>query len=940
MTAPVLFPARVRWLILAITWVALGVFYVMPVSRVMEPDLDSSIHASYAYFTAHGYQFGAEVNTTAGPYGFVMFGWDYSGDLFWLRYALIIVFGFGLAAIVLSIFCAARGSVWRWIWLAAMILDLSTGDTLFSVGVLMSGLFLLLNYERADRFVTSLLVSIFAAWLALMKGTQLAEGLGALACLVLYAWHAGRWRRLLWIAAAYFGGMLICWTLAGQNPLHLPGYFNGIRHIAEGYNEAMALETPPAALRTALLLFAVGALYFGGTAWRRRAHSGAVAGCALLAGFTFVAWKHGFVRSDGHMVIFFDFVVIAAVTLPLLLHAAGSTGERSWMRGIGGGLALLIAGLGIHGSESLYPGRFLGLTFHYPQQWTENVGYLLLPRAAKELGDAELSRLKRKYNLPATSEMIGRQPVDFFGHQMGLLFLNELNYRPPPMCCGTYHVYNEYFKRLNRDHFANPRTRPEYMLLKIQSIDYRFPSCDDSLSLLALLDLYRPVLLEDEILVLKAGAPDLAPVPLKPIVTRPIKFDEEVSVPAVAPGELLLFSVNLPRSLLGVLRGLAYKPPLLSMDFTGDGLERPKDQRVIAASLVAPSLLNPTLESTNDYVTLVADNNQKRVKSFRLHTPQPGCFRTEGMTVTFYTRRRPPSVSADELRRVYLHSVYQEQPDSVVPATSTINPYKGVRVQYLHAPTVVTYNLKGNERVVTMVIGIDENAYLNGRTDGVDFYIELEQPGQPRQLLARRYLQPLTVPGDRGTHRLSGVLPPAFQPGSKLILRTDIGPDHNNGWDWSFATSIVISRGDFQREQFPGFGVVPVAVDSPNVSPFNDGKRDLTLFNAPAGVTFRLTGRERELHLTGGLVDGSYLRGETDGVGFSVELEPADGGPSQRIFRRLLQPRTVTSDRGDQPMVVPLPPHGPDSRLHLRIDPGPGDNASWDWAYVSELSFR
>ena len=64
---------------LAVIWLALGIYFVMPVTRVLEPDLDSSIHASYAYLTAHGFQFGPQVNTTVGPYGFVMFGWDYGG---------------------------------------------------------------------------------------------------------------------------------------------------------------------------------------------------------------------------------------------------------------------------------------------------------------------------------------------------------------------------------------------------------------------------------------------------------------------------------------------------------------------------------------------------------------------------------------------------------------------------------------------------------------------------------------------------------------------------------------------------------------------------------------------------------------------------------------------------------------------------------------------
>ncbi|HTO05405.1 MAG TPA: hypothetical protein VL069_16975, partial [Opitutus sp.] len=100
-------PAVWRRCFVVLAWLALAIVFVSPVTQVLTPDLDSSIHATYAYFTAHGFQYGAEVNTTAGPYGFVAYGWDYAGELFWVRLLLMILCALATSALTLWCFIAA-----------------------------------------------------------------------------------------------------------------------------------------------------------------------------------------------------------------------------------------------------------------------------------------------------------------------------------------------------------------------------------------------------------------------------------------------------------------------------------------------------------------------------------------------------------------------------------------------------------------------------------------------------------------------------------------------------------------------------------------------------------------------------------------------------------------------------------------------------------------
>ncbi|MBS0662181.1 MAG: hypothetical protein JSR48_02880 [Verrucomicrobia bacterium] len=926
-----------RRLAFAGCWLALGVYFLEPVTRVLEPDLDSSIHASYAYFTAHGTQFGPQANTTAGPYGFVMFGWDYGGELYWQRLALVSLFALALSALVLWLFRSAGGG-WRWLWLAAMLLGLSIGDTLYAAAVLLSGIFLLATFAHGFQRWRAGVAAVFLGFLALTKGTQLALTLGVQLCVLLLAWRSGQWRRAFAVWATFALSLAAWWIAAGQNVLHLPSYLNGLREIARGYNEAMALETPPAMLAYGATLLAALAGLLGWTAWRHRRQPETLAITALLAGFAFVLWKHGYLRSDDHMLIFTDFAALAALTVPVLDRALGHSPARGPARVGRAGLVLAIVAISVGATQHLHPDRLGMLARYAGERWLRNLRYVTEPERVKAEWDLELTKVQQRFDLPGIRHRIGDQPVDCYGHELGLLFLNGFRYHPPPMCCGTYHVYNAYFKERNHRHYANPATRPGFIVFKFQTIDQRFAPMDDSLSLLDLLDCYRPVLLENEALLLQS-VPTASPVPLQTISSRRFRLGEDIPVPVVGPNELLLFSVQLPTSLPGEARAFFYKPPLLFMDAGGTGLAQTTGLRVIAGSLAVPTLLNPTLETTEDFLNLLAGRLQKRVTSFRLRTGQPACFRESELTVTFYKRPCPTRFSAGEMRRMRAPGVFRDPPDRVVPEEALVSLYHGKWVQYLHVPTEITYDLRGDERAVNMVVGVDENAYRQGRTDGVEFVIEIEQPHQPRQVLARRLLNPLFVPEDRGTHRVVGYLPPTFAPGSRLILRSAPGPAGNAAWDWGFTTFIGLVRGPLLPEQLPGFATLPERVEGANVGGLLDGARMVTMANTPAAFDFALTGSERELDFSGGLMPGSYEHGETDGAAFVVELVAPDG-TVRELFRRLLQPRTTPGDRGDQSMRVALPPYATGARLRLRTDPGPAGNAAWDWVYLTSCRLR
>jgi hypothetical protein len=71
----------------------------------------------------------------------------------------------------------------------------------------------------------------------------------------------------------------------------------------------------------------------------------------------------------------------------------------------------------------------------------------------------------------------------------------------------------------------------------------------------------------------------------------------------------------------------------------------------------------------------------------------------------------------------------------------------------------------------------------------VEFIAECLRPDGSVETVFRRWLQPLTVPADRGDQVMHAPLP-ARPAGSRLRLRVTVGPNWNNAWDWAYMTAF------------------------------------------------------------------------------------------------------------------------------------------------------
>jgi hypothetical protein len=924
----------------AVGAILLAVWLYSPVTEVADVQLDSSNYASYAYFTGKHFQYGTEVLPMAGPYGFVPYGFHYAGQMFWKRFPLEILTKLVLGVLIIwFIRRTPARPVLGGLWLLSVLLftPLIT-DLPYALAILLSGLCLVECHAATDRrsLIIATGLAAYLALLTLFKGTQSMLAFATLGLLVLQAVYLRNFRRLPWILGAYIMALIAWLLLAGQHPLNLPRYLVGMFEISSGYNLAMGVQEARATFVTGilaaiglevLLLMAVVAL------WRRPA---ALAGGLYLAGFTFVLWKHGFVRADGHVAIFYHYVCIAVPMGLLFAEGYDAWNTARWQRMLVRGVALLTLTFALWGEGEQAWLRYQSLPNRLPARVALSVDQILHPAQTKALLDAKLDERRTYFRLARVQAAVGESSIDFFGTEQAYLMLNRLNYRPRPVGGGPFSVFTPALQAYNARWLSNPANRPDFYLVNLLPIDDRLAAQEDAGTLRTLMTHYKPVEVVLGLPLFKAIA-DAPDVPhFRPLGSQPLAWGQPITLPAVGPGEMLFATLNLPPSLLGRLQVFLYKPPHVFMDLDGDGLESPRDRKIIPSMWQEPVPLHPLIESTDDLLHLYQSSDGKQVRQFTLKTAQPGFFDTQRMQLHFFAAPRParqpaPAVSSQHPQ------ISDIEPDFISATLAPVHRFEDLVAQVLVPPGRMGFVLRGDENAVDFLYGMVPETYLQP-TDGADIWVEIERPDQSRQQLFKRLLKPRQQPADRGIQTKTLALPPA-PPGSILWFCTGRGPDNDGAWDLAYFTQIKLRRGPYLPDHFPRFSRVPDLVEAGLNGRIPEGTRDVYLLNSPGRLTFNLQGHESKVRLGVGILPGAYQQGgNTDGVEFSLTLRSRDGR-EDTIFTRFLNPLEHHADRGDQTFLIELPAFPSGSQLILAAMPGPRGDQAWDWAYIESLAF-
>lgn len=748
-------------------------------------DLDQSWSAVIAWAHNHDAQWGKDIVFTYGPLGWLNCYATYNPQLFssfvvgqiLMTLATALVFGLAVGA-------APRG-LRLLLALAVVVLAPWLQADVLMLGSLILALAALDRLARQTpaslaAVLATLVVATLVAALSLLKFSLFPASLTLWACaglLFLLASRGGL--ATVWLLGVPLAALLL-WLGNAQQLSGIPDYLRLSLRMASDFGHAMGTPGPLPQLLAGLA--SVGLLFLLMAVWWLRAGTGRLRASIVLLHLLlclYLAWRAAFTRADPAHTAF----LMPLCGMLLMALIALSPQQRAG-RALPLALAAALVALVFQAGPGLQRYRDTWRDVRITQASLLDLGGL---RASF---DAGRTAVRAQLDLPATRALVGSERIDLLTSSQGLLLVNEFNYAPRPLF-QSYSAYSPPLLRLNEAHFLGPQA-PAFVLFKLDTIDLRYPTSEDSLALIALLRNYRPVELERGFVLLQrqpaATTTPLPPAPAQALTARP---GEWIDVPDTGADAVILHA-DVSLSLAGRAYAFALREPatLLETQLSNGEVRQFRIVRGVAQS---GFLLSPFLADEREYLRWYFGETQPRVQRIRLVSPtdwqqslllQPQ-FRVgftalalpraqDPMPATLASKLLPGFDLAPSARQGMINSIVEDgQPALFMHALATLD----------FAPTPGRYGLQ-------LTYGVRSAAYASEgctQADGIRLQIDRlgTQPGQ----LYQRDINPFARPEDRGPQQAS-IAEVVIAAGETLRVTVAPGAEGNAGCDWGYVRDL------------------------------------------------------------------------------------------------------------------------------------------------------
>ena len=460
--------------------------------------------------------------------------------------------------------------------------------------------------------------------------------------------------------------------------VNLIGYLRGSMHLIDAYNDSMFIPLAGYLYRfgyAAIGIIAITVawiLYRFIVSLRKREFFKNLDELFMYLVFAmgvYVLFKSAFVRTDGHLFLFFKSMSLFITILYLFSHRKLERRNAS----IACWLVVLISLWALNTMPGSYKpvNRILNLSF-ISVKLSETKNYF----AGLKTYDTEVARSDKLLQQDNEfRKIIGDHSADIIPFEVSKIYFNGLRYNPRPVI-QSYSAYDEYLDELNYKKYISANA-PDYVLFSLNTIDDRFSFFDETKTKLALFSHYKIIGEVNKELVLKKRDTVRNLIKLKEEEKLTIKLGEEIPV-KLNPG-LQISRVFIEYNLWGKSRRLLYQPPTIRIFFTLENGEV-KSFRVSKSILEAGVILNKFADNDQEFQLLMLSNARlnTNVKKIRIESDpaNSGLIRTARMENTFYLFAEKPTseLTSDSIAIVAMTSKYKPsllsdstalQPDSL-----------------------------------------------------------------------------------------------------------------------------------------------------------------------------------------------------------------------------------------------------------------------------------
>ncbi len=744
-----------------------------------------------AWSFMHGAQWGRDIVFTYGPLGFLQPYTSYVEGMYPVYAAGQIVLPLVFVSTIGLLFHRAPLAQFALFSLAFVCGVLTLPGDIAWAFTLLFGTGYLLNRRTAAQaagyYIAVAFIGAACGVLAISKFTLVPIWVMCVSILAGTLLVEGKPRRSVLTAILFALAVLVAWVACGQQVGNLPRFFWTSSEIAAGYGHAMGLRAPLAAEFEGIAVLAALLTVCARAAWLARADVRKVFILALAAVTAVLFWRAFFTRGD-HWPWFFSamallpfvllrdttlaldatqrqrliLIVLASSTLSLCASPLSELPELMWVK--------------VH--DSIY-----------------NLGRL---RELGELRHDQWRDLARSADLPRIRAAAGNGRIDVIPWEQGMVLLNGLNYAPRPIF-QSHAAFTPMLAHLNQDYFLGPQA-PEFVMLKLDSMDHRLPLSEDGLSMIVLLQHYRPKLIEKDFLLLQRDPEVRGEATAAAGRGRSMQLG--ITVPIDESVDVVVAEIGLDLNLFGKLYTLLFREPTLNMTLqTGDGEEQ--SFRLVRQTAAAGFVLSPVLQSATDWIRLYLHMPVVGVRSIRIDTqiPMQRFLFDKEFNLALHPIRTLHTEAAEASAEIsaLIYPGFNQLPLSSTDVRVIVED--GKNALFLHAPGSIAFAPKPGNYTILATYGIEQTALTEPGCkvgpDGVGISLVQIRAGSESPLWHIE-LDPFHSEKDRGAQSMA-VRYVDVAAGDRIEYRVDPGHGGKNiSCDWSYVRDFVFRRvGDF-----------------------------------------------------------------------------------------------------------------------------------------------
>ncbi|HTD38295.1 MAG TPA: hypothetical protein VK669_12325 [Candidatus Limnocylindrales bacterium] len=614
----------------ALVAAALWTLYLVQPPAQVSASLDQSWRLAITTAAHAGMRFGHDIVFTFGPLGFVLSG---SADPALAPVSVLFslaVAGFAAVSAIGALLLLGAGPLQRALFVLAfaVLSALATLDYVALGGVVA----LLVSAGRAPRLAipVGVAVGFVAGFGTLSKFTLgvdvLAAGTAVWAAFVIAGPARRRRAALRGAAAAYAVTALMLLAAWRFSPAAVFEYLRNAEQVAGGFSSAMGVSGPAADVASAvglgIAIVAVAAL----AARERKPALWPLAAITL-----FLAWKHGFVRQDGHVVYYFETAAAVAASLALAVR----------------GTALRYAGAAVTVTAVV----LLLLTYRRSMGFLPDLvsaarleagaAYVFAPVAEQRATAAGMeAALAPDLLSPEIRRRVSHGTVDVLPTETALVFENRLRWDPLPVF-QSYSAYTPALDALNAA--ALDAHGADTVLYDYVAIDERTPFGEMPMTTTRLACTYRaatpaPLSVGSRSYVVLRRTAAARCDPGETIAVPGAAIGVPIAVPPTrSPREFVTVALALRPSFGSRLRTALWRPSAVRLAVGyADGTQRVF--RLVPATAGDGIIVAPTPRSTEEANAFFSESPAPAVRTITVQTPS-AAYRLEGVTFRRYLRQ-------------------------------------------------------------------------------------------------------------------------------------------------------------------------------------------------------------------------------------------------------------------------------------------------------------